>query len=47
MFNSNIRVRGREYLLIAGKGHEKYQHIGGRKYSFSDNEVVLAFLGSI
>ena len=34
-------------LLIAGKGHEKYQHIGGRKYSFSDNEVVLAFLGNI
>jgi UDP-N-acetylmuramyl-tripeptide synthetase len=31
-----------DVLLIAGKGHEKYQEISGRKRFFSDREIVLA-----
>ena len=27
-------------LLVAGKGHEKFQEINGKKYSFDDKEVV-------
>lgn len=29
-----------DIILIAGKGHEAYQHIGGTKHVFSDQEVV-------
>lgn len=33
-----------EILLIAGKGHEAYQEIQGKKYPFSDRGVVMDFL---
>jgi len=36
----------RDVLLIAGKGHEDYQEIRGKRYPFSDKEVVLEYLGS-
>ncbi len=29
-----------DIVLIAGKGHETYQEIGGRRYNFSDREVL-------
>ncbi len=29
-----------DVLLVAGKGHEKYQEIAGRKYFFSDQELI-------
>ena len=31
-------------VLIAGKGHEKYQEINGIRYDFDDREVVKRFL---
>lgn len=31
-------------LLIAGKGHEDYQIIGGKKHHYSDQEIVREFL---
>jgi UDP-N-acetylmuramoyl-L-alanyl-D-glutamate--2,6-diaminopimelate ligase len=31
-----------DILLIAGKGHEKYQEIKGVKHHFDDKEVVAA-----
>ena len=30
-----------DILLIAGKGHEGYQEIKGKKYPFSDKKIVL------
>ena len=33
-----------DVLLIAGKGHEKYQEINGVKYHFDDNELVNQLL---
>lgn len=33
-----------DVILIAGKGHEKYQEIAGVKYPFSDHEHVAPFL---
>jgi UDP-N-acetylmuramoyl-L-alanyl-D-glutamate--2,6-diaminopimelate ligase len=33
-----------ECLLIAGKGHETYQEIKGRRYPFSDVEAVKEIL---
>lgn len=32
-------------VLIAGKGHEQYQLLGGRRLPFSDQAVVRAWLG--
>jgi UDP-N-acetylmuramoyl-L-alanyl-D-glutamate--2,6-diaminopimelate ligase len=29
-----------DVVLIAGKGHEKYQEIGGRRFAFDDIEVA-------
>lgn len=34
-----------DFVLIAGKGHEKYQEINGVKYPFDDKEVLKAALG--
>ncbi|HWR01890.1 MAG TPA: UDP-N-acetylmuramoyl-L-alanyl-D-glutamate--2,6-diaminopimelate ligase [Chlorobaculum sp.] len=36
-------VKG-DILLVAGKGHEQYQEIGGRKLHFSDRETIAACL---
>jgi len=34
------RAREGDVILIAGKGHENYQIVGGRRLTFSDQEVV-------
>jgi UDP-N-acetylmuramyl tripeptide synthase len=33
-----------DVVLIAGKGHEKYQEIGGRRLAFDDIDVALEAL---
>lgn len=33
-----------DIILLAGKGHEKYQEIKGIKYHFDDKEVLLKYL---
>jgi UDP-N-acetylmuramoyl-L-alanyl-D-glutamate--2,6-diaminopimelate ligase len=33
-----------DIVLIAGKGHEKYQEIKGKKFPFDDKEIVRDFL---
>jgi len=35
-----------DVVLIAGKGHEKYQVIGGTTFPFDDVEVAREALGS-
>ena len=35
------RMNENDILLIAGKGHEDYQEIKGKKYPFSDKKIVL------
>jgi UDP-N-acetylmuramoyl-L-alanyl-D-glutamate--2,6-diaminopimelate ligase len=37
-------LKPNEILLIAGKGHETYQEIMGKKWPFSDKEVVQGIL---
>jgi UDP-N-acetylmuramoyl-L-alanyl-D-glutamate--2,6-diaminopimelate ligase len=37
-------LRGKETLMILGKGDETYQEIKGVKYPYSDKEVVQTFL---
>ena len=33
-----------DVVIIAGKGHEDYQEINGKKFYFDDREVVLSYL---
>jgi UDP-N-acetylmuramoyl-L-alanyl-D-glutamate--2,6-diaminopimelate ligase len=35
-----------DVILVAGKGHEKYQEIKGVKHHFDDKEVLVEFLNS-
>ena len=36
-----VNLAGKEdIVLIAGKGHEKYQEIMGKKYPFDDREIL-------
>jgi UDP-N-acetylmuramoyl-L-alanyl-D-glutamate--2,6-diaminopimelate ligase len=34
-----------DVVLIAGKGHEDYQEIGGTRHPYSDRETVRSLLG--
>lgn len=34
----------RDIILVAGKGHEKYQEIKGEKFPFDDKEIIKAFM---
>ena len=36
-----------DIILIAGKGHEKYQEIKGVKYPFDDKQVLIELFGSL
>ncbi len=36
-----------DIVLVAGKGHETYQEIQGKKYHFDDREVIKEFFGLI
>jgi UDP-N-acetylmuramyl-tripeptide synthetase len=36
-----------DILLVAGKGHEKYQEIKGHRQYFSDQEVIRTFLNTM
>jgi UDP-N-acetylmuramoyl-L-alanyl-D-glutamate--2,6-diaminopimelate ligase len=38
-------ARAEDIVLIAGKGHEKYQEIKGVKYPFDDKQVLLEMFG--
>ena len=35
-----------DIIVVAGKGHERYQEMGGVRHPYSDAQVVLAALGS-
>ena len=35
-----------DIILIAGKGHEQYQEIEGKRHSFSDKEIALSALAT-
>ncbi len=36
--------RDKDVILVAGKGHEKYQDIAGVKHAFDDKEILKEFL---
>jgi UDP-N-acetylmuramoyl-L-alanyl-D-glutamate--2,6-diaminopimelate ligase len=36
----------RDVVLIAGKGHEEYQEVSGKKLAFSDHDVVGDYVSS-
>ena len=35
----------RDIVILAGKGHETYQEINGRKYEFDERKIVKEILG--
>ncbi|HQQ02215.1 MAG TPA: UDP-N-acetylmuramoyl-L-alanyl-D-glutamate--2,6-diaminopimelate ligase [Bacteroidales bacterium] len=39
-----MMAKAGDVILVAGKGHEKYQEINGIKYPFSDKEILSQYL---
>ncbi|MDD5697932.1 MAG: UDP-N-acetylmuramoyl-L-alanyl-D-glutamate--2,6-diaminopimelate ligase [Victivallaceae bacterium] len=39
-------ARAGDIILVAGKGHETYQDIGGQLFDFDDREIIAAICGS-
>lgn len=39
-----LNSKNEDIILIAGKGAEKYQEINGKKYKYSDKEVIKPYL---
>jgi UDP-N-acetylmuramoyl-L-alanyl-D-glutamate--2,6-diaminopimelate ligase len=39
-----VLARAGDIILVAGKGHEKYQEIKGIKYPFNDKEILKKYL---
>ena len=39
-----LMLKEGDVLLVAGKGHEKYQEIAGRKHFFSDQEIIKKYM---
>jgi len=37
-------AREKDIILVAGKGHEKYQEIKGTRFPFDDKEVLERML---
>ncbi len=37
----------KDFILVAGKGHEAYQEIEGKKLPFSDRQLVINLLESL
>jgi UDP-N-acetylmuramoyl-L-alanyl-D-glutamate--2,6-diaminopimelate ligase len=37
-------AREGDIVLVAGKGHETYQEIEGKKYPFDDREILQGLL---
>jgi len=37
-------AKDKDIIVVAGKGHEKYQEIHGVKYEFDDKKVLMEFL---
>ena len=33
-------ARSGDIILVAGKGHETYQEIKGKRYHFNDKEII-------
>jgi len=44
IFSALHQAKAGDVVLIAGKGHETYQEIAGRRHPFSDREVARAAL---
>lgn len=40
-------LKNEDLLLVAGKGHEDYQEIAGKRYPFSDKEEIKRILGEL
>ena len=40
-----MMAQPRDIILIAGKGHEKYQEIKGVKYPFDDKQILKELFG--
>ncbi len=47
IFAAVHQARAGDVVLVAGKGHETYQEIGGVRHPFSDREVALAALADL
>ena len=40
-------ARNGDIVLLAGKGHERYQLIGGKKLPFSEKEIIMDLINKI
>jgi UDP-N-acetylmuramoyl-L-alanyl-D-glutamate--2,6-diaminopimelate ligase len=47
IFKAISEAHSKDVVIVAGKGHETYQIVGGDKFHFDDREIAAEAIGAL